>query len=397
MILLSWNCQGLGTPCTVHTLGDLLRTYRPSLVFLAETKCKTGRIESLKHRFDYFGCCVESQGQSGGLALLWTKSVSVQLQSFGHHHIDATVYPESKSEAWRFTGFYGFADTASRQLSWDLILTLKRQSCRPWLVAGDFNEILCETEKKGGRPRPLWQIRNFREALATNDLFDLGFDGEPFTWCNQHPEPDTIYERLDRACSDSSWQTRFPAAVVRHIPVVSSDHSALLIDIEPAHRPSRPRYKPFRFEAAWASSTDCEQVIREGWHILNDSSHFPLLSKLSSCTSRLKEWSTKQGTLSLKQQIQHCEAKLTRIRRQPLTPANKSEANRIRGELERLLAEDEVYWKQRGKVHWLREGDRNTSFFHNQANTRRRMNAISNSEHRNGAVARGTERYTTAH
>ncbi|KAL0320286.1 UNVERIFIED_CONTAM: hypothetical protein Sradi_5290100 [Sesamum radiatum] len=35
-----------------------------------------------------------------------------------------------------------------------------------------------------------------------------------------------------------------------------------------------------------------------------------------------------------------------------------------------------MHWKQRGKVHWLWEGNRNTSFFHNKASIRRRKNAI---------------------
>ncbi|KAL0430276.1 UNVERIFIED_CONTAM: hypothetical protein Sradi_0653600 [Sesamum radiatum] len=181
MIILSWNCQGLGTPCMVHTLGELLRHHSPSLFFLAETKCKNGRIESIKRRFNYFGCCVESQGRSGGLALLWHKSISVLLQSFSPHHIDVTVYPESEYEAWRFTGFYGIADTASRQQSWDLLSYLKRQSGRAWMIAGDFNEILCDTKKQGGRQRPIWQTRRFWEVFESTDLFDLGYEGDPFT------------------------------------------------------------------------------------------------------------------------------------------------------------------------------------------------------------------------
>ncbi|KAL0430337.1 UNVERIFIED_CONTAM: hypothetical protein Sradi_0659700 [Sesamum radiatum] len=165
------------------------------------------------------------RNQVGGLALLWNKSLSVQLQSFSHHHINVTVYPEAGSEAWRFSGFYGVADTAQRQ------------------------------EKKGGRQRPLWQIRRFREALASTDLYDLGYEGDPFTWCNQQPEPDTIYERLDRACADPVWKTRFPSVVVRHIPVTSSDHAAIMIDTENARQLPRPLHKPFRFEAHGLLST----------------------------------------------------------------------------------------------------------------------------------------------
>ncbi|KAL0337654.1 UNVERIFIED_CONTAM: hypothetical protein Scaly_2040500 [Sesamum calycinum] len=131
----------------VHALGELLHIHKPSLVFLAETKCKNIHIETIKRRFNLYGCSVDARWRSGGLALLWNKSTIVELQSFGHHHIDATIYPESKGEAWRFTGFYGIADTVGRQASWDLLSNLKLQSRRAWLIAGDFNKILSEQEK----------------------------------------------------------------------------------------------------------------------------------------------------------------------------------------------------------------------------------------------------------
>ncbi|KAL0440163.1 UNVERIFIED_CONTAM: hypothetical protein Slati_2499300 [Sesamum latifolium] len=73
MSLLVWNCQGLGGPWTIRTLGGLIRENNPSLVFLAETKCSTRLIESLKRQFDMNGIGIPSVGKSGGLAVLWDK------------------------------------------------------------------------------------------------------------------------------------------------------------------------------------------------------------------------------------------------------------------------------------------------------------------------------------
>ncbi|KAL0438584.1 UNVERIFIED_CONTAM: hypothetical protein Slati_2341400 [Sesamum latifolium] len=217
------------------------------------------------------------------------------------------------------------------------------------MVAGDFNEILCDSEKKGGRPRAPWQTRNFRKALESTNLYDLGYEGGPFTWCNRHPDPDTIYERLDRAYADPAWRNRFSDSIVHHIPVTSSDHSAILIDTENARQQPRPKHRPFRFEAEWASSEDCEQEVKEGWNEGTNNFLPSLFAKLSSCAARLKVWNIEKGSLSLKRQIKQCEKKLTWLRKQPITTTSKLEESKIRADIERLLAKDEVYWKQRGR------------------------------------------------
>lgn len=42
-----------------------------------------------------------------------------------------------------------------------------------------------------------------------------------------------------------------------------------------------------------------------------------------------------------------------------------------------LLSQHEVYWKQRAKAFWLRDGDHITRFFHSTATARKKKNQIS--------------------
>ena len=49
---------------------------------------------------------------------------------------------------------------------------------------------------------------------------------------------------------------------------------------------------------------------------------------------------------------------------------------RVRGELEKVTLMEEICWRQKSRVLCIREGDRNTRFFHHIANSHRRFNSI---------------------
>lgn len=89
---------------------------------------------------------VDRHGYGGGLALLWDSSVNLHIRSFSHHHIDAEFH-EDAGFWWRITGFYGYPEVARRHLSWSLLRQLHSLSTLPWMVFGDFNEIVSLDEK----------------------------------------------------------------------------------------------------------------------------------------------------------------------------------------------------------------------------------------------------------
>lgn len=159
----------------------------------------------------------------------------------------------------------GLLIEGARHRSWELLRLLPGQSELPWVIGGDFNEILSNEEKAGGVPRSDSLIEMFRLALMECSLTDLGFVGQKFTWSNNRSAPDTVRCRLDRVCANSSWSALFPDSYVVHLRYLGSDHVPILFRVSrPRPQLGGTRRRPWLFEAQWMRRSECEEIIREG-------------------------------------------------------------------------------------------------------------------------------------
>ena len=52
-------------------------------------------------------------------------------------------------------------------------------------------------------------------------------------------------------------------------------------------------------------------------------------------------------------------------------PANLELIQKVRGDINTLLYQEELAWRQRSRSIWLPAGDKNTNFFHQRASQRR--------------------------
>lgn len=101
-----------------------------------------------------------------------------------------------------------------------------------WLVGGDFNEVLRQWEKYGGRCHSLNQIKAFRHVVEECELLDIFEDEAGYTWSNNRASNEVIKARLDRFLMNQKWLLIFPDPKLNTLDHYGSDHQALLLTFE---------------------------------------------------------------------------------------------------------------------------------------------------------------------
>ena len=137
----------------------------------------------------------------------------------------------------------------------------------------------------------------------------------------------------------------------------------------------RPRSHRFHFEAFWMKKEDCRGIIESVWGSISDmNTPEGMACGLKLCASG-NSWNS--STLGqIPKLIQEKRKMLSKLTEQHKDGFLGMEINNVSRELNGLLDDEEIFWGQRSKVHWLKEGDRNTKNFHARASERRKQNMI---------------------
>lgn len=179
---------------------------------------------------------------------------------FSANHIDVIILENDEMPAWRLIGFYGAPEENNRHKSWDLLRRLNTSSHMPWMVVGNFNEIMFSFEKKGGRIHNEWNIVRFREVLSKCNLSDVSFTGKWFTWERGRLLSNNVRERLDKGVANQAWWSFFSKHSLKHLTHAMSDHCPIQVELgirEEGHK----QKKHFNFNASWAFEEEYEHQI----------------------------------------------------------------------------------------------------------------------------------------
>lgn len=246
------------------------------------------------------------------------------------------------------------------------------------MCVGDFNEALFQTDQLGGNQRAFSQMEDFRDCLADCGLADLGFSGYPYTWDNKRDGLENVQVRLDRATCNDRFLSMFPETSVEHILCEESDHQALLVRVlETAPCHARSGERQFRFKEAWTRHDQYEAMIAEAWQAASSGEEGlqAVWQKLGSMTGSMQRWA-REVFGSIRRKIKLLKSQLLEAKEKALSSGYQQEVRDIEEQLREVYEREEIMYRQRSRVDWLKAGDQNTQYFQNRASHRKRKNTV---------------------
>ncbi|KAF3440104.1 hypothetical protein FNV43_RR18382 [Rhamnella rubrinervis] len=262
--------RGLGNLKTVQALGRVIKRHNPSCVFLMETKCNRERVKIVGRKLGYEKeVIVEAKGAAGGLVFFWRGDLNVHCLWDTDRVICLSVWNVDRSKECILIGCHGTPYYKEKKSFWDKMGHLVNSMEKPWMLFGDLNEVLMESEKWGGRS--IWSRQRFlKDFLLQVQGIDLGFHGSKYTWNNNIDGLGFIRERLDRAVASPDWILNNPSASVHHLSMEESDHLPILIHTGAWHEGEKPGMTAHKLgRSLWATTRALKKWNRNHFGMAN--------------------------------------------------------------------------------------------------------------------------------
>ncbi|GKD51879.1 RNA-directed DNA polymerase, eukaryota, reverse transcriptase zinc-binding domain protein, partial [Tanacetum coccineum] len=175
-------------------------------------------------------------------------------------------------------------------------------------------------------------MKDFQEYINEIEMEDLCSNGLQFTWTKSLKNPnDTILNKLDRVMCNSKFLSNYNNAFANFLPYGISDHSPTIFN--------------------------CPSI---GYAM------FQLLHKLKSLKPQLNKLNWKNENMF--NRVEELKGRLfdvqARIDKDPLNKELREEEVKFLDEYTSADQDEEKLLRQKAKVEWLRDGDRDFAYFH---------------------------------
>ena len=272
---------------------------------------------------------------------------------------------------------YGSVERSLRESLWEELGSIKGPWEKPWCVGGDFNEILFPNERsRWGRISNT--MRRFFDILNDLGLRDLLLQRGPCTWWGG--QNGRSMSRLDGFLVSTDWESHCSKVIQRCLLMPVFDQFPILLDSDGV----RMGPSPFRFELMWLKFEGFKEILNGWWQNLqfHGSFSFILTAKLKALKGILKTWN-KEVFDKVETNKKDALCRVTfwddLEKERGLGLEEVEERAKARDDFKSWALLEEISWRQKSRETWLKEGDRNTGFFHRMTNAHRRRNCFKTS------------------
>ncbi|XP_074305794.1 uncharacterized protein LOC141641015 [Silene latifolia] len=346
---------------------------------MAETRVRSSAINKVHQSIGAQWTMVHNNDshEGGRIWILWDSgnyAVDVLGSEAQVIHTKVTYLPTGV--VWWMSMVYGFNRLADRAILWQSIKNMKCCINGPWVVMGDFNNVLAMNERIGSEVSAA-EVREFQECVDVCGLNDIPAQGAFFTWTNKQEVGDLKFSRIDRALVTDEWLLHFPNTITMFHPEGLFDHCPCTMTLNPDVARNKTTFKYFNM---WGKDPGFLKIIQDVWSIpLYGVKMFQLAKRLKLLKKPLKALNS-EAYAGIETSSKVALLHLHRMQGQlQLDPTNLGFQQQVK-EATDLYRDREgalrSFLSQKAKAQWLSEGDDNTHYFHSVIKARRMHNRI---------------------
>ncbi|XP_075092134.1 uncharacterized protein LOC142172421 [Nicotiana tabacum] len=255
--LLNWNIRGMKSQAASEKLVYLIKYHKVSFVAIQEPFMHDTTIDFYKNMMGMHGNFVNI---SNKIWVFWRYDLNCNVFANHEQLVTCKITRSNPGKDIFISVVYEKSKAVGREYLWEYMRVFDSTISNPWVVIGDFNNILSIDEKLGGTPHKLSKSLPFIECLQDCNLVDMGYTGQAFTWCNEIKERDILWKILDRLVANDEWDACFSKTTIQHLTRINSDHCPLLITAE---NDVDNYIKYFKFLNFWVDQHNFIDIVRQ--------------------------------------------------------------------------------------------------------------------------------------
>lgn len=388
MKIACWNIRGFHKPLKQRSVRSLLGAHKIDIFGILESKFDKKDLDSLM-RIRFPGMQVINNFDSnsrGRILVIWNPaSVDLEVMSMESQCVHVRVTCLRTAKVFCASFIYGLNKIVQRRMLWDNLKQVGSTIKDPWVLMGDFNNVLSQEDKKGGLEVKNYETREFLDCVGQLDLTDMRSIGCFFTWMSN-----AVCCKLDRVMINPEWMNASYEGVAEFLaPGCVSDHTLSVVSLLETRFAKK---KPFKFFNMWALSERFSGIVADKWSY----------SGVGTAQFRLKQILNKlKGPLTNLNhtQFSHISSRASKAKRELVLVQNLAletgiidyEYKEIKKRTEMILEAERLFLTQKTKCTYIKYGDRCSKFFYDLIKRNNKRNAIVALQDSNGNLCADQE------